>query len=358
MVAAAYFPSVGGVETHVHEVARRLPARGIRVQVLTTDRTGNLPVREVHDGIEVHRVRAFPAHRDWRFAPGIDAAMGAGRWDIIHCQGYHTFVAPLALAAAWRRGVPSMLTFHSGGPVSSLRSATRTMQLLVLRPLVRHARALIAVSDFERRTMADALHLSPARFVVLANGSELPSPVMQAADDGTLLVSVGRLVRYKGHHRVIAAMPAVLRSRPDARLEIIGAGPEEAALRRQVAELGLGDRVRIRAIPGDDRQAMADLLARANLVVLLSDYESQGIAALEALTLGRRVLVSDATALAALVGDGMARGVSVDASSDAVADAVLATLGEPPPSIRPAAWTWDDCADRLADLYQRLAVAR
>ena len=356
-VPTAWFPSVGGVETHVSEMASRLPARGVNVEVLTTDLSGELPAHDVHDGIRVRRVRAYPAQRDWRFAPGIDAAMGEGEWDVVHCQGYHTFVAPLVLAAAWRRGIPTVLTFHSGGPASAGRNATRGLQLLVLRPLVRHARALIAVSDFERRTLATALHLSSGRLEVVPNGSELPEPRLRPADGGTLIVSVGRLVQYKGHQRIIAAMPAILAARPDARLEVIGSGPAESELRQQVTDLGLGDRVRIRAIPGSDRQAMADLIGSADVLTLLSDYESQGIAAFEALSLGRRVLVTDATALAELVASGLAKGVGLDADATAVATSVLELLSEPLPSIRPEPWTWEDCADRVADIYRRVVAA-
>jgi hypothetical protein len=57
-------PSVGGVETHVLEVCRRLHGEGIEVAVLTADETGSLSAREVLDGIAVQRVRAFPRGRD------------------------------------------------------------------------------------------------------------------------------------------------------------------------------------------------------------------------------------------------------------------------------------------------------
>ena len=54
-----------------------------------------------HDGeAAVRRVRAHPRGRDWRFAPGLAAVIGAGEWDLVHIQSYHTFVAPMAMAAA------------------------------------------------------------------------------------------------------------------------------------------------------------------------------------------------------------------------------------------------------------------
>jgi glycosyltransferase involved in cell wall biosynthesis len=327
------------------------------VEILTTDLSGQLPVEETIDSVLVRRVPAFPADRDWRFAPGLTRAI-RGNWDVVHCQGYHTFVAPIALAAAWRAGIPSMVTFHSGGPTSRLRGATRSMQMLALRPLVRHARALVAVSEFERRSLSAALHVSARRFVVVPNGSELPRPRPQGQrrDGEVLLVSVGRLVRYKGHHRVLAAMPTVLAHRPNAALQIIGSGPEEPELRRMVTELGLDSHVTIRSIPGNDRQAMADLLGQADLVTVLSEYESQGIAALEAITLGCKVLVADSSALSELAARGIARAVAPNASPADTAQAILAALDAPRPPAELRPWTWDDCAEGLADLYHRVGV--
>src|SRR5207244_13325137 len=95
-----------------------------------------------------------------------------------------------------------------------------------------------------------------------------------------VIASVGRLERYKGHHRVVAALPHVLRVRPDAALWIVGTGPEEAALRRQADALGVGDRVELRSVPADEPAAMAALLAQTSLVVSLSEFETHPVAAL------------------------------------------------------------------------------
>ena len=54
-----------------------------------------------------------------------------------------------------------------------------------------------------------------------------------------LVVSVGRIERYKGHHKAIEALPHLLKTRPDARVEILGAGPYEPELRALADELGV-----------------------------------------------------------------------------------------------------------------------
>lgn len=363
-VAARYLPHVGGVEIHTYEVGRRLVAAGHRVSVLTTDLTGRLPSYEESQGIHIHRVRAWPPYSDYYFAPGIynTICREAGHWDLIHCQGYNTFVAPLAMAAAWRMDIPYVVTFHSGGHSSRFRNALRPLQYRVLRPLLARAEQLIGVSKWEVRFFQDRLGLPAEQFSLISNGAYLPQQAIrraannQRADEatGTLIVSVGRLERYKGHHRVIAALPELIKEVPDIRLRIIGSGPYEGALRRLAEQMGVADRVDIRGIPGGDRQEMARVLLGAKLVILLSDYESQGISVLEAISLGRPVLVADTTALRDLAESGLARATSLGSTTEEVAQAVLEQLRQPlfPGNVNLP--TWDACAAELLCLYRQV----
>ena len=125
-VTPRYAPSVGGVETHVREVARRLPARNVETAVLTPDPSGSLPAHEVLDGVTVHRVDARPRGRDYMFAPGLCGAIRDGGWDLVHVQSYHTLVAPIAMAAAARARIPYVLTFHAGSHSSLPDAGPRT----------------------------------------------------------------------------------------------------------------------------------------------------------------------------------------------------------------------------------------
>ncbi|NPV65888.1 MAG: glycosyltransferase family 4 protein [Anaerolineae bacterium] len=356
-VTARYLPLVGGTEMHTYQVASRLATSGIDVTVLTTDRGGQLlPVEEIA-GVSVRRVRAWPSGRDYYFAPDLIPVITEERWDVVHCQGYHTLVAPLAMLAALRARIPYVLTFHSGGHSSRLRQALRGAQIGLLRPLLVRASRLIAVSEFERRHFSALLRLPAGRIVVIPNGSDLPRlPRQPAAVPARLIVSVGRLERYKGHQRVIAALPGVLAHQPEARLQIVGSGPYEPELRRLAAKLGVAERVEIGAISGADREAMARLLASAGVVALLSDYESQGLGATEALSLGCPLLVNDASALSDLTRYPLVRAVPPDAGPEAVARALLELLALEREAnaggiVLP---TWEACTADLLALYQSI----
>src|SRR5579864_3716151 len=103
MVTARYFPNIGGVETHVHEVGRRLVCNGLQVTLLTTmpdKTTTTVPKEEDAEGIHIIRVQAWPPQSDYYIAPKIRTVIKQGKWDLIHCQGCHNFVPPLAMLTA------------------------------------------------------------------------------------------------------------------------------------------------------------------------------------------------------------------------------------------------------------------
>jgi glycosyltransferase involved in cell wall biosynthesis len=348
-----YPPLIGGIELHTHEVARRLAAWGTSVTVLTTDDNGRLPAVEHRDGVEIRRFRAWPSKHDLYLSQALFAEIRRGRWDLLHVQGFQTLVSPGAMLSARRARLPYVVTFHAGGHSSTLRVKLEPVREQALRPLLARAERLIVLTPYEAEYRSKQLRLPQERFAVIPNGSDLQDDgVAPVQRDGELIASVGRLERYKGHHRVIAALPDIARRRPGVRLWIGGSGPYEEELRRLANELGVSDRVEIRAIPVADRTQMARELSRVHVVVCLSDFESQGIAVLEALGRGCRVVVARARGLESLVDQGLAHGVPSDAEPSTVADAILEELAKPPPVEPPKLWTWDDCAAALSELYE------
>ncbi|CAN5200549.1 glycosyltransferase family 4 protein [soil metagenome] len=355
LVTARYFPFKGGIETHVYEVARRLAQTDVDVTVLTTNPGGRLTYEEVIDGVRIVRARAWPDVEDFYFAPDVYRRVRRGPWDVVHVQGSHTFVPPLAMLAARRAGLPYVVTFHTGSHSSRLRTAGRGLQWRLLRGLFTGADRLIAVSRYEEQFFRDRVRLPPDRFVYIPNGSDLPRPSANTrAKDGTNIVSVGRLERFKGHQRVIAALPKLLEHRPDARLRILGAGPYEDQLQRIARDLSVQQRVEIAAIPAEDRRGMANALAGADLVVLMSDGESHPVAVMEALALHRPVLGAHTAGLIELAERGLIRTVPVDSPPATVAAAMMRELDDPLPPSMDSLPTWDECATALRQVYKGL----
>lgn len=356
MVSIRAFPYLGGLETHVHEVASRLATAGVDITLLTTDPSGRLPVSEYHDGVRIWRVRGWPARPDYSLAPGVFGAISRSRCDLVHLQGYHTLLAPMVLLAAARASLPYVVSFHSGGHSSRLRAGLRVVQWRLLRPLLRRARSLIAVSDFERRHFSERLDLPLDQFRVIPNGSDLPSiDGTSVEQDGALILSVGRLEKYKGHQRAIAALPALLEQEPQAHLVVLGSGPYEPQLGRLARKLKVSEQVRIMSVPAEDRLGMARLMSRASLVMLLSEYESQGIAALEAMALRRPVLVAETSALRELKAVGGVETVPLHLPAPALASAMLREMRQgQAPATSVALPSWDGCARGLLRVYREV----
>lgn len=344
----------GGVERHVLEVSRRMAAAGVEVEVLCSDPELTQARSETRDGVRIRTVRAWPRGRDWHFAPGIWREMGREKWDLVHLQSYHTLVAPLAMLRALTLRLPYVVTFHGGGHSSQLRNRARGTQMRLLRPLLRRAARLVAVARFEVERYGAALGVPPERFALIPNGADLSfsdADLASAEPETPTLASIGRLERYKGHHRVLEAFPLVLEREPRARLLIVGKGPYEDELRRQAETLGLDGKVEITSVPAGDPQGMATLLGRVSLVVLMSEFETHPLVALESAAARRRLLVADAGGLAEIAADGFGRAIPLDATAEQIAAAAIEELAKPRPQRSPQLASWDECAAALLDLY-------
>ncbi|MEM7339650.1 MAG: glycosyltransferase family 4 protein [Actinomycetota bacterium] len=372
-VSARFAPFVGGTEIHTGEVAAELVRRGHHVTVVTTDLSGALPKWETIDGVRVVRVRAWPSWIDLHFAPGIAAIIDDGDWDLVHVQGYHTAVAPLALAAAQRRGIPTALTFHSGGHSSRLRNGLRPLHTKFLSRWLRRTDMLIGVSAFEANLFARRLGLPADRIEVMPNGvpavdTVQPHPPGGDADRprGPHILSVGRLVRYKGHHRVIRALPHIRAVHPEATLTILGDGPYRRSLQRLARRLGLTDAVTFDFVPGDERPRLLSIMADASVAMFLSSYESHGMAAHEALSTGLPAVVLDGSALGDLAAEGLADAVPLMATDREVASIVLRTLdaqrSDRPqgasPDLQRLQHSWPVIVGRLEAAYRQVLTER
>lgn len=362
-VVQRFFPELGGTETHIAEVSRRLVREpDIDLTVLATDRTGTLERSHwMDDGYFVMRRRSWPRTADLYFSPGIVPVIRNGPWDLVHFQGIHTLVPPVGMSAAISARVPFVLTFHSGGHSSAGRSATRAAQWKAMSPLLFRARHLIAVSRFERRHFSRVTGIPASRFTVIPNGGALPLVSDVRPVPGRLITS-GRLEKYKGHHLAIEALAVVRRVLPYAHLVILGSGGYRTELEKLAASLGVMDAVRFGSLPPADRAGMARELGQASVMTAFSSYEAHPVAVMEALNLGLKVVAFDAAGNGDLVEDGLVHGVSPSSSPEQLGRALVAALREVEArgQHQPAAIdlpTWESSASTLAQVYRR-ALAR
>jgi glycosyltransferase involved in cell wall biosynthesis len=105
----------------------------------------------------------------------------------------------------------------------------------------------------------------------------------------TVVTCVGRLVPIKNHRLLIDAFARVAESNHDVILAIVGGGSEEAALRQDVEERGLNEKVRFLGWRSDlDR-----VYAGSDVVVLASDNEGTPVSLIEAMSSSCAVVATD-----------------------------------------------------------------
>jgi glycosyltransferase involved in cell wall biosynthesis len=122
-----------------------------------------------------------------------------------------------------------------------------------------------------------------------------------------LLGFIGSFYHYEGLDLLLDAMPAILARHPDAALLLVGGGPMEAALKAQVAALGLADAVRFTGrVPHDQvgrYYDLVDLLVFPRRRIRLTELVTP-LKPVEAMAEGRLVVASDVGGHRELVEDG------------------------------------------------------
>ncbi len=147
------------------------------------------------------------------------------------------------------------------------------------------------------------------------------------------LLFVGRLVEKKGLPYLIRAMPMVLEKHPAASLTIAGSGPEEEAVRRLVAALGLERHVRfLGAVPNTDIPALyqaAEIVVFPSIVGRDGDQEGFGLVLVEAMGCECAVIATDLPAMRDIIVDGKTGLIVPAKDSGALAEKIIDLLDDP-----------------------------
>jgi len=354
MVSPQYSDLMGDFQASIHEVSSRLAAMGHRVTLLAKDQHRQL--FDVEGRLARHSSRGgSPLQSGDSASSSIYRRIYAGDYDLVHVQGCDTIAAPLGILAALRKRIPFVITFHSRSHSSLLKNALRAIQWKSLRPLVRKAAVHVGLSEYEADFFSREMQVPRSKFVVIPHGMDLPPrSAIESVKAGRLIVSVGRLDRNKGQIKAIEAMHKLQWRFPEARLHLLGEGPHGGDVLKQIRKLRLGPKVAIERTAASDRQSRATLLSLADLVVVLSDFESDSTTATEALALGRKVLANDAPGFKELAQRGLVRTISSRKAPIEIAEAMVDALAAPAPRPEYTLPSWDDCAGMLDDVYTRV----
>jgi glycosyltransferase involved in cell wall biosynthesis len=330
--------TVGGMEIHALQLAEKLLARGVPVQVVTRRFHRDAPARELVGNVPVVRIGApgLLKGRGWRALwPLVWFLVGASLWLVTRRRHYDVLlvfgIKVLPALGLLTRLMPSKRrVFKAESPMEfwqpiSAQSLARmrlaadgvvmrgltAMRGLVLRSAERH----VAISDEIRHELLK-LHVPPERITMVPNGIDLTRfhPVSEDRKrelrlrlglplDRVVLVFVGRLAEGKGVLTLLQVWSELVGQRPSLHLVMIGRGSDsfddcEAKVRAFVDEHALGVRT---TLPGAVENVPAYLQA-ADLFVFPSEYEGFGLALVEAMACGLPVVSTEVGVAADAIG--------------------------------------------------------
>lgn len=373
LVTEFYYPHLGGVTEHVHNLAKVYNAAGHPTIVVTSRMT--MPqgtpdaheyqkdeefVRRVGTSCVIYSSGSFARiTAGWRLRRRLRDLFRQEQIDVVHVHGglAPTFgiIAPLS---GWDLGLPVVATFHSWFPKShALRFWRRQAQWF----MDRHA-ANLAVS--QPVVEAHARYIN-ADWEIIPNGVDTaffrPNgrlPADPFAQQPRLLF-LGRLDPRNGLETVLRAMPTVLERFPETTLVVAGDGPLRPMYERLARPVA--DRVQFLGRVNGNRP---EVYGSADLYLCPTTKASFGITLLEAMACGTPLIVSDITGFRELVAGG-GEAVLVDkGDAGAWAQAAIDLIADPNrrAAMRVAGlakaqtFAWPRVAEQVFAVYQRVVT--
>lgn len=328
----------GGLNVYVVEVARRLAARGVEVDIFTRAVARELPpVVELAPGVQVRHIVAGPFEDlDKSDLPGqlcqftwevlrTEAAFDVGRYDLIH--GHYWLSGQVGVAAKGRWGVPLVQSMHTLGLVKNAALAAGDspepdVRLRGEAEVIASADKVIANTPAEAGELVRHYGADPARITTISPGVNLglfrPGSQRHARrrlglpPHAIVLLFAGRVQPLKAPDLLLRAAARLVRDDPKlaSRLVVVFVGGPSGAGRNDpdgliqlAAELGIAGQVRME--PPCPQRELADWYRAATLVVVPSYSESFGLVAVEAQACGTPVVAAAAGGLRTAVRDGV-----------------------------------------------------
>jgi len=182
----------------------------------------------------------------------------------------------------------------------------------VKKALARRSHVVLVSNDRTARYARERLGVRAERLRVGPYLTSQPGEPSTGSDDGgpVRFLFLNSLQRRKGLHLLLAALADLPQHSRDWTLDVVGDGPERAALERQVAELGLTERVRFHGRRSHDEVAVD--YARAHVVVCPTQGDYRSLAGFEAVNARRPVVLSTRDGAAEEIIESGAAAVAVD----------------------------------------------
>jgi len=253
---------------------------------------------EKYDGFTVHRLQTGPEVGIVPLIPSLFSALMKMKFDIIHAHDFYAASSFYGAMASRAKGTPLILTQHNNQLPSKVINA-----LLYLfdgytlgRYVFSQARKIIALNT-AIRTHLVSIGADKNKIEIIPNAvdtklfSSNPKDFLETkwGISHPVILFVGRLVEDKGVKYLLRAFSEVVEEIPDAKLVIVGRGPQEKELKKLQSSLGLTHVFFLRPI---ETKFMPNIYAGCDVFVLPSIHEPFGNVVIEAMAAGKPVIGS------------------------------------------------------------------
>lgn len=332
LIFAPYsYPGRGGVESASWELAWRLARdHGWRVDLAKIHPLGPDEER----GVRFHTLPAefhVGSTPLGRWSGLIDVLLRKTQADVVFAHMPVPGLADIALRRAARANIPSILMYHNDVTSAGIFALPREAYRRVVFPHTARCAARIVVTTAAYASTSPWLDGVRGKLVVVPLGVRQLPFAAHAERNRSQVLFVSRLhpsARHKGLDILLAAMRTVVAKRSDARLVVVGAGPDLAHYRRLASTLCIASAVEFRGAVNEEGLARAYAASRVLALPSTTRAEGFGMVLIEAQSFGTPVIGSNVGGIPdALVDEGTGL-VVPPRDADALAAAILRILGD------------------------------
>ncbi|MBM3282101.1 MAG: glycosyltransferase family 4 protein [Candidatus Diapherotrites archaeon] len=352
--------NTAGVEQSVYYLAQYLKKEGHEVEVYCVPHE-NPAGRVTYDGLSLTEFPGFSPNRAFYFSWELYRTLRESHHDIIHAYGYNSLPTMLAVLAK-KNNEKLIITGASSISSSPWRKMLHPLLNVYYHALGAKIDKLICVSDYEYDLFTRKINIDPQKYTLIPNGIDVKRfSSAKKKRIPHMILTVARLVKQKGVHRLIAALPFVLKKYPDATLHIVGDGVERGALEKQAAELNIQSHVTFHGhIQFEKLDMIIGLYSNAHVFSLMADSESQGLVYGMAAATKCPIIATHSSAMKDLVKVGAAIGIENPDNAEEVAKGIMHSFEKPLPTfdLDQVIWSWDRIGKEVSRVYQEVLSPR
>ena len=317
-------PEMGGAEVHMHEIFKRIAARGHEVTLVAHKYKG-APKKEKFEGINIIRVGdKFLFNKE--FKRYYKKNLSRQPFDLVVDD-----ISKIPLFTPKYINKPLVGIIHHIHGESLYTEIPRLPAMYIIRtekliPFVYRNTPIFAVSESTKNELAE-LGQPEDKIEILYNAidQELFNNIKVEKSAEPTITYIGRIKKYKNLEAIVDALPAVKDKFPEIKLRIGGSGDHLPKLKAYVKQKGLNNDVEFLGYLSEEDKAKE--MGKAWLFVTMALKEGWGITVIEANAMGTPVVGSDVPGLQDSIKDGIT-GKLVDLNNPQnLADTLLDILG-------------------------------